>query len=203
VIFHSVVSLLPEDNLFHVKFDSDIAHIDIIQGDFVCQVIGTPVGDVSEGIKQLLCPILKERLKTQEGAPILVQEPLKFPTALDLKEVLVVAIIRDVIESEVGREVLREEELFGGTDLVEELGQDLIVRKDLGKLEVLHGEILVSAVRYLLDDSVVLIYAQNFDSLLSVMYTSDSALSELLLECRLFLADVSMREFYLSKTTLR
>jgi hypothetical protein len=77
------------------------------------------------------------------------------------------------------------------------------VREDLGKLEVLHGEILVSAVRYLLDDSVVLIYAQNFDSLLSVMYTSDSALSELLLECRLFLVYVSMREFYLSKTTLR
>ena len=75
------------------------------------------------------------------------------------------------------------------------------MREDLRDLVVLHGEILVSAIRDLLDDPGVLIDAEYFDGLFSIVNPADTSLGELLLQSSLLLSDVCMRKLHLVEST--
>ena len=124
---------------------------------------------------------------------VVVEELLELPALLDLEEVLVVVFVRQVIESQVTWQVFTEEEFFSGADLVEELGEDFVVRKLLGGLVVLHREVLVSAVGDFLDDAG-LVDLEYFDGLLAVVDVPDPPVLELLFQGGLLLLDVGVGE---------
>jgi hypothetical protein len=188
-----VVPLLSELNLFEVDLNAYITHIDVLESDVFVQVVGAPVGDVSECVQDLFGPVLEKRFVVDESLAQVSHDLLDLSALLDLEEILVVVLVGYVIEAQVAGEILGEEEFLGCTNLVEELGEHLVMGELLRDLKVLHWEVFVRTVGHLLDDAC-LVLLKHFDGLLPVVHTPHSPEVKLLLQSCFLLLDIGMRQ---------
>lgn len=99
---------------------------------------------------------------------------------LDFKKVLIVISVALIIEPKIGRTVLTQQEFFRCTNLIEELGQHLEVRKSFWYLEAFNSFVCIAAeCEHFLDASRV--FLQNFDWLFAVVNCTDTSVDELTL----------------------
>lgn len=106
----------------------------------------------------------------------------------DLEEILVVVNIRHVVKAQITRTILREQELFGGSNLIEELSQELVLLEAFRYLVAFYWEAFITAVCELLNNAT-LVHFDDLDWLLSVVDRAYSSSIELALESSLFLFD--------------
>ena len=93
VVVQVVVSLLTELDLLEVDLDTNVAHIDVLEGEVFLQTIGTLVCDITESVQKFLGPVLEQGNLWHQGFALVSQELLERLALFDLKEVLVVVDI--------------------------------------------------------------------------------------------------------------
>ena len=131
VVVQIVVSLRAKLDLLEVDFDADLADVYVLKREIFLKAVSALVCDIAERIQQLLCPAL---IQWNVGLQRLVQigqQLLQRFALLDLKEVLIVVWVAHVVETQIAGAVLGEEKLFRGANLVEELGEELVVLEAL------------------------------------------------------------------------
>eukprot|EP00353_Schmidingerella_taraikaensis_P001457 CAMPEP_0185594784 /NCGR_PEP_ID=MMETSP0434-20130131/76118_1 /TAXON_ID=626734 ORGANISM="Favella taraikaensis, Strain Fe Narragansett Bay" /NCGR_SAMPLE_ID=MMETSP0434 /ASSEMBLY_ACC=CAM_ASM_000379 /LENGTH=139 /DNA_ID=CAMNT_0028222341 /DNA_START=736 /DNA_END=1155 /DNA_ORIENTATION=- len=139
MVVEVVVALLPKLDLLQVDFDADLANVHVLQRQVLLQAERAFVGDVAERIQQLLRPALIQRHVRLQSLAQVRQQFLKRLALLNLEEVLIEIGVAHVIEAEVAGAVLRQQQLFCGANLVEELRQKLVVLEALRDQETLNG----------------------------------------------------------------
>ena len=123
VVVQVVVSLLSKLDLLKVALDANVADIHILQAEVLLKAVRALVGDVSECIQQLLRPVLEERYLWHECLSKISQQLLQRFALLDFKEVLVIFDVGHIVEAKITWAVLGKQQLFGSSDLIEELRQ--------------------------------------------------------------------------------
>lgn len=114
---------------------------------------------------------------------------------LQLKEVLVVLGLALVVEPQIRGTVLTQQQLLRRADLIEELGEHLVVREGLRDFVALDGLVAIAAeCKHLLHTRVVLF--QHFDGQLSVVDRAHASLDKFALERVLVLLDHLVRELH-------
>ena len=90
VVIKLVVTLITKLDLFQVDFDSNIAHVNVLQTEVFLQTISTLVCDVSESIEKLFGPILEEWDLREQGLAQIRQKFLEWFALFYLEKVLIV-----------------------------------------------------------------------------------------------------------------
>ena len=193
VVVQIVVSLRAKLDLLEVDFDADLADVNILEREVLLEAVCALVCDIAERIQQLLCPALIERNVGLQCLVQIGQQLLQRFALLDLKEVLIVVWVAHVVEAKVAGAVLGEEQLFCGANLVEELGEELVVLKALRDQVALDGQAFVTIVGKLLDNTAR-VALKHPDRLLTIVNGSDAAGVELALKRSFLLLDQLVRQ---------
>ena len=123
VVVQVVISLLAKLDFLEVHLDANVADKDIFERQVLLQTIGALVGDIAEGVEQLFSPVFEQRDLRQESLALLSEELFERFALLDFKEVLVIFDVGHIVEAKITWAVLGKQQLFGSSDLIEELRQ--------------------------------------------------------------------------------
>ena len=123
VVVQVVISLLAKLDFLEVHLDANVADKDIFERQALLQTIGALVGDIAEGVEQLFSPVFEQWDLRQESLALLSEELFERFALLDFKEVLVIFDVGHIVEAKITWAVLGKQQLFGRSDLIEELRQ--------------------------------------------------------------------------------